>query len=180
MAAAVILPPEPHPELCTGLRDSKTLTANQRERLCILIRQHAVSYGTASVDAPAIDQQNILQASILAMHRALACLETKPGFILVDGNRFTAYNNLPHQCIVKGDATYLSIAAASVLAKTARDAYMRELHGSYPRYGWDTNKGYPTPAHIEAIGRYGLTPYHRRSFTRNIQWKIPFTDIPSR
>ncbi len=172
VAAAVILPEAPDPELCAGLNDSKKLSVKQRQRLRSLILANALSYGVAVVDHHTIDEINILNASILAMHRALDKLNPQPSTILVDGNRFLPYNNLPHHCIVKGDANYLSIAAASVLAKTSRDALMEELHNQHPHYGWNRNKGYPTPAHREAITLFGLSPCHRRSFRHQIQYRL--------
>ncbi len=172
VAAAVILPVSPDPSLCDGLMDSKRLSAKERQRMRGLVQTHALSYGVASVDHLAIDEINILNASILAMHMALKQLKPQPAMILADGNRFSPYEEIPHHCMVKGDATYLSIAAASILAKTTRDAYMEEIHKEHPQYGWDRNKGYPTPAHREAIVRYGLSPYHRRSFRYRVQWKL--------
>lgn len=175
MAAAVILPRVPDLLLCEGLMDSKRLSAKERQRLRDLIRAHALSYGVASVDHHTIDEINILNASILAMHMAIKQLQPQPALILADGNRFSPYGRIPHHCLVKGDATYLSIAAASILAKTSRDAYMAKIHREHPQYGWDRNKGYPTPAHREAIALHGLSPYHRRSFRCRVQWKLGFT-----
>ncbi len=163
-AAAVVLPERPDFQLFSMLNDSKKLSAKVREMCNKTIREHAISIGLAMVDSTLIDEVNILNASVLAMQKALEQLKPQPAFILVDGNRFNAYKSIPHQCIVGGDASYLSIAAASIIAKTARDAYMRKIHLEYPVYKWDKNKGYPTPAHREAIARHGLSSYHRLSF----------------
>lgn len=161
-AAAVILPPGyAHP----GIGDSKQLTARRREALRLDIERDALAWAVAEVGPAEIDRINILRASILAMHRALDALGRRPGFIIVDGNRFTPYGDVPHATIVKGDGKYLSIAAASILAKTHRDEAMRRLAREYPAYGWERNAGYPTAAHREAIRIYGPTPLHRRSFT---------------
>lgn len=160
-AAAVILPRDfYHP----ALNDSKQLNEPQREMLRPVIEREALAWSVAQVDAPEIDRINILKASFLAMHRALDTLRQKPEFILVDGNRFYAYPAVPHLCVVKGDGKYAAIAAASILAKTWRDEYMQRLHKQYPDYDWQTNKGYPTEAHREAIRQHGITPYHRKSF----------------
>lgn len=160
-AAAVILPPD---YANAALNDSKQLTARQRYALREEIERDAVAWavGTASVEE--IDRLNILNAAILAMHRALDGLSRRPEFIIVDGNRFKPYGSIPAQTIVKGDGKYLAIAAASILAKTCRDDYMRRLDGLYPGYGWDRNAGYPTRAHRAAIGRLGPTPLHRMTF----------------
>ncbi len=163
-AAAVILPQKPSTELMTLLNDSKKLSEKQRKFLKIRISEQALAYGVARVDAATIDEINILNASILAMHNALKLLKTKPAMILVDGNRFHPYEKINHQCIIRGDAAYLSVAAASVLAKTARDEFMENIHHDYPHYSWNKNKGYPTKRHREAIARHGLSPYHRLSF----------------
>lgn len=160
-AAAVILPPDYRNDL---LNDSKQLSAKRRYALREEIERHALAWATGVVTPGEIDKINILNASILAMHRALDALKVRPEFIIVDGNRFKPYNGLPHRTIVKGDGKYLSIAAASILAKTYRDDYMKKLNGEYPGYGWDRNAGYPTREHREGIRRHGLTPYHRRSF----------------
>lgn len=163
-AAAVVLPKNfYHPEL----NDSKQLTAEQREMLRGYIEKKALYYAVAMVDNDEIDTINILRASFKAMHLALEQLPVEPALILVDGNRFTAWRNIQHHCIVKGDGIYASIAAASVLAKTCRDKYMRELHEEYPHYNWAQNKGYGTPEHRRAIEEHGLCKYHRKSF--NIQ-----------
>lgn len=167
-AAAVVLPKNfYHPEL----NDSKQLTAEQREMLRVYIEKEALYYAVAMVDNDEIDTINILRASFKAMHLALEQLAVEPALILVDGNRFTAWRNIQHHCIVKGDGIYASIAAASVLAKTCRDKYMRELHEEYPHYNWAQNKGYGTPEHRRAIEEHGLCKYHRKSF--NIQSAQP-------
>lgn len=160
-AAAVILPTDFKHQTLT---DSKQLTEQKRESLRPIIEVNAVSFGVAHVFSDTIDQINILNASILAMHRALDLLESRPGYIIVDGNRFKPYKNISHRCIIKGDSKFLSIAAASILAKTYRDAYMQQIHEEYPMYNWSKNKGYPTIEHRQAIRTYGLTKYHRKSF----------------
>jgi ribonuclease HII len=160
-AAAVILPPDFHHPL---LDDSKRMTATDRETMRAVIQTSALAFAVAAVEPDEIDRINILQASLLAMHRALDNLTLRPGLILVDGNRFLAYPWTPHLTIVQGDATYASIAAASVLAKTERDRYMLTAHERFPDYAWDRNKGYPTREHRTAIRQHGLTPLHRRSF----------------
>jgi len=160
-AAAVILP---NNYLNPLLNDSKKLSAIQREKLRIVIEKDAISWAVASVDNQTIDRINILNASILAMHKAIGKLSTRPQLVLVDGNRFKPYLEIPHECIIKGDATYMSIAAASILAKTYRDDFMLSLDRMYPQYGWKTNKGYPTEAHRNAIGQWGITSFHRKSF----------------
>jgi ribonuclease HII len=160
-AAAVILPKNfYHPEL----NDSKQLTPEQRGRLRTYIEKEALYYAVAMVDNDEIDTINILRASFKAMHLALEQLPIEPALILVDGNRFTAWRNIKHECIIKGDGIYASIAAASVLAKTCRDKYMRELHEEFPHYNWAQNKGYGTPEHRRAIEEHGLCKYHRKSF----------------
>lgn len=170
-AAAVILPEHLSAELAEGLNDSKKLTEHQRYALRPLIEKEALAWAVAETTAEEIDQINILNASILAMHRALAKLTIRPQHILVDGNRFKPWipeNELmavEHQTVVKGDGTYMSIAAASILAKTYRDDYMLRLHEEYPHYGWDRNKGYPTKEHRRAVLQHGPTPYHRQTFT---------------
>lgn len=160
-AAAVVLPPDyTHPLL----NDSKQLTDARRRALRTDIERDALAWAVGTATAAEIDEINILRASILAMHRALDGLSMRPDFIIVDGNRFTPYGQTPHATIVKGDARYLSIAAASILAKTYRDDEMHRLAALYPGYGWERNAGYPTAAHREAIARLGVTPYHRRTF----------------
>ena len=161
-AAAVILPPG---FKCDELNDSKQLSEKKRYELRSLIQREAVAWAVATASASEIDLLNILHASIRAMHRAVEQLDTVPEHLIVDGNRFTPFPGIPHTTIVKGDTLYLSIAAASVLAKTCRDDAMLALHNEYPAYGWDKNKGYPTVQHREAIRLHGITPYHRRSFT---------------
>jgi ribonuclease HII len=171
-AAAVILPKRYRNR---ELNDSKKLTARQRERLRGEITGHAAAWSIASCDNNEIDTMNILRASITAMHRAIAGLEITPLLLLIDGNRFYTYGDIPHHAIVRGDATYLSIAAASVLAKTERDRHMEELDTLYPQYGWRHNKGYPTPEHRKAIARYGPTPLHRLTFNLlDTQQELPF------
>lgn len=160
-AAAVILPPDYHNE---RLNDSKKLTARQRYALRQDIERDAVAWAVGVVTPQEIDQINILNASILAMHRALDQLQVRPEAITVDGNRFKPYRDLPHTTIVKGDGKYLSIAAASILAKTYRDDEMVRLAQEYPDYDWQHNMGYPTRKHREAIRQHGITPYHRRTF----------------
>ena len=160
-AAAVILPPDYQNEL---LNDSKQLTEKRRYELREVIERDAVAWAVGIVTPEEIDKINILNASILAMHRALDQLKVHPEAIIVDGNRFKPYQNLPYTTIVKGDGRYLSIAAASILAKTYRDDYMNELAKEYPQYDWLSNKGYPTKKHREAIRQYGITPYHRKSY----------------
>lgn len=164
-AAAVIFPPDYHNHL---LNDSKKLTAHQRNTLRQEIENDAVAWAVGEVSPQEIDQINILRASILAMHRALKALTQQPDFIIVDGNRFSPYQHaekvIPHATIVKGDAKYLSIAAASILAKTHRDDHMCQLHNAFPHYGWNSNAGYPTPAHRKALLQHGISPYHRRTY----------------
>lgn len=161
-AAAVILPPGFQNET---LNDSKQLTEKQRDALRPIIENEAVSWAVGIVTPEEIDRINILKASFLAMHRAIQQLHTIPEHLLIDGNRFTPYPDIPHTTVIKGDGKYLSIAAASVLAKTHRDEYMSNLNIEYPDYLWNKNKGYPTKAHRDAIRSYGATPYHRKSFT---------------
>ena len=160
-AAAVILPQKTSLD---ELDDSKKLSASKREYLKNLIEEQALAYAVAQVSPEEIDEINILNASILAMHRALDMIEKMPQHILVDGNKFKPYKDVPASCIIRGDGIYKSIAAASILAKTYRDQYMKELHDSFPEYSWESNKGYPTFAHRRAIKAFGPTPHHRRSF----------------
>lgn len=160
-AAAVILPPGFRNEL---LNDSKKLTEKQRYELRTVIEQEATAWAVGVVSPEEIDKINILNASFLAMHRAVAQLKVVPQHLLIDGNRFNPYPDIPHTTIVKGDGKYLSIAAASILAKTYRDDYMNRLHEEYPMYDWKSNKGYPTKKHRAAIATYGTSPYHRMSF----------------
>jgi ribonuclease HII len=160
-AAAVILPPDFHSPL---LNDSKQLTALQRDKLRIEIEMHAQAYAISRVEPAEIDKINIFKASIQAMHQAIGLLRPVPEHLLIDGKFFYSYKDISHQCIIKGDGKYLSIAAASVLAKTYRDEYMTKIHDQYPSYNWKKNKGYPTRAHRDAIRKYGITPHHRKSF----------------
>lgn len=161
VAAAVILP---HDYANSFINDSKILSLNKRDKLRVIIEKEALAWAVGFVDNLEIDRINILNASILAMHRAIDQLKIVPEHLLVDGNRFKKYKEIPHTCIVKGDAKFLSIAAASILAKTHRDEYMRGLHLSFPQYGWDHNKAYPTEEHRKAIRLHGITPHHRKSF----------------
>lgn len=160
-AAAIILPENFQNSV---LNDSKQLSENKRDLLRPILETEALTYGVCHVFEDEIDQINILNASILAMHRALDDLDRRPNHIIVDGNRFKPYTDIGHTCIVKGDGKYLSIAAASVLAKTYRDAYMMKIHEEFPMYNWKKNKGYPTKEHREAIKKYGISKYHRKSF----------------
>lgn len=160
-AGAVILPPDYHND---ELNDSKKLTERRRNQLREVIQRDAVAWAVGIVTPEEIDRINILNASILAMHRALDQLQVRPEAVIVDGNRFKPYRDLPYTTIVKGDGKYLAIAAASILAKTYRDDYMMRLADEYPQYDWKGNKGYPTKKHREAIRQYGITPYHRKSF----------------
>ncbi len=160
-AAAVILPENFSNAI---LNDSKQLSESKRNLLRPLIETEAVSFGVAHIYPEEIDNINILNASILGMHRSLEQLTTTPEFIIVDGNKFKPFLEIPHECIIKGDGKYLSIAAASVLAKTYRDAYMEKIHEEFPMYNWKKNKGYPTKEHRAAIAKYGATKYHRKSF----------------
>lgn len=160
-AAAVILPPDFSNEM---LNDSKQLTEHQRDTLRPIIEREALAWAVAFVSPQEIDEINILKASFTAMHRAIDQLKICPEALLIDGNRFIPYKDIPHTCIVKGDGKMMSIAAASVIAKTHRDEYMRNIASDYPQYGWDRNKGYPTKAHRAAIAQYGATPHHRTTF----------------
>ena len=160
-AAAVILPKDFHHHL---LNDSKKMTEKARELLRPIIEREAIAWAVEEVSAEEIDTINILNASIAGMQRAVRKLSVKPEFLLIDGNRFKPFDDYRYQCIVKGDAKFTSIAAASVLAKTYRDEYMRKLAQEHPQYGWERNMGYPTKEHIEAIRRHGYTPEHRKSF----------------
>jgi len=161
VAAAVILPKNfKHPLL----NDSKKLSATQREMLRPIIEQHAIAWGIGIIDHEEIDKINILKASFKAMHQAIATLGTTPSLLLIDGNRFSAYPSIRHQCFVKGDGRFASIAAASILAKTYRDQLMQKLHLEFPQYGWNKNMGYGTAAHRKAIDTHGLCTYHRKSF----------------
>ena len=160
-AAAVILPKKFYHPL---LNDSKQVKEKDRNELRLFIEKKAVAFAVAKVDNDEIDRINILKASFKAMHLAIDQLKKNPELLIIDGNRFNAYQNIPHHCIIKGDGKYASIAAASILAKTYRDAYMLELHQTFPMYGWDKNKGYGTLVHRNAIAEFGITNYHRKSF----------------
>jgi ribonuclease HII len=170
-AAAVILPCDFRDD---KLNDSKKLSARQRDLLRPIIEKEAVAWAVASVSAQEIDEINILKASFLAMHKAVDGLSVIPQLLLIDGNRFTPYPHIPHQCIIKGDASYLSVAAASILAKTYRDEFMCSIHHEFPQYEWNHNKGYPSKAHMEKILEYGLSPYHRITFHFKGQLRMPF------
>lgn len=161
-AAAVILPPD---FIAGELNDSKQLNHQQRNKLRIIIEKEALAWAVAAVDNIEIDQINILNASFLAMHRAIEKLSVKPQYLSIDGNRFKKYPDIPHSCIVKGDGKYLNIAAASILAKTHRDEFMEGISAQYPHYQWQQNKGYPTVVHRSAALAHGLSPYHRKTFT---------------
>lgn len=160
-AAAVILPQDFH---CAELNDSKQLSEKQRKNARKIIEQNAIAWSVAFVDEKEIDEINILNASIKAMHKAIQNLKITPEFIIVDGNKFKPYRTISHQTIVKGDNKYMSIAAASILAKTHRDEYILSLHQKFPVYQWDKNKAYPTKKHRESIKQYGISPYHRLSY----------------
>ena len=160
-AAAVILP---NNFINSTLNDSKQLSEKKRLQLRPIIETESLSFGIAHIYEDEIDSINILNASIKAMHKSISKLKTQPQFIIVDGNKFKPYKKTPHKTIIKGDSKYLSIAAASVLAKTYRDLYMEKIHEEFPMYNWKQNKGYPTKAHREAIKKYGITKYHRKSF----------------
>lgn len=171
-AAAVILPDNFSNEM---LNDSKQLSERKRDELRVIIEQEAIAWAVASIDNEEIDKINILNASIEGMQRALDQLAVRPEHVLVDGNRFKPYHEIEYHCIVKGDGKYMAIAAASILAKTHRDEYMRQLHERYPAYDWAGNKGYPTRKHREAIATHGVTPFHRMSFTLlDTQLKLDF------
>jgi ribonuclease HII len=161
VAAAVILPPRYRH---AALNDSKQLSAEERLALRADIQRDALAWAVAEVSAPEIDEINILKASFKAMHRALDQLHIRPELLLIDGNRFTPYRDIPFECIIKGDALYLSIAAASIFAKTHRDELMQRLAREFPGYGWETNMGYPTEEHRDGIRALGITPYHRKTF----------------
>ena len=164
VAAAVILKPQTSYDWYEVLNDSKKLPENLRESLRKLIEQEALSWAVSMVMPEEIDRINILNATFKAMHESIGKLDPEPEFLLIDGNRFPRFPAIPHQCMVKGDGIYLAIAAASVLAKTHRDAYMRKLHLEFPQYGWDRNKAYGTDTHVHAIKTFGYTPHHRKSF----------------
>ncbi|MEZ4775797.1 MAG: ribonuclease HII [Bacteroidia bacterium] len=162
VAAALILPVDfTHPLLT----DSKKLSHAQRIHLRPVILENALAWAIGVIDAPRIDQVNILNATYEAMHAAISGLSIRPEFLAIDGNRFRPYPSIPHSCLIKGDARFLNIAGASVLAKTYRDELMEQLHKEYPQYGWDKSKGYPTVFHRQSIAQHGITPYHRKSFS---------------
>jgi len=171
-AAAVILPKKFANSL---LNDSKKLTTKQRSNLREVIEKEAIDWAVAKLDHTVIDEINILNASIKSMHLALDQLIVRPHLLLIDGNRFKPYKNIPYQCFVKGDGKYAPIAAASILAKTHRDEFMKKIHIEHPHYHWDKNKGYPTKSHKKAITIHGISTYHRKSFNLNEQLKIDFT-----
>jgi ribonuclease HII len=175
-AAAVVLPESfDHPML----NDSKQLSEKQRDLLRPIIEKDALAWGVGMVSNTEVDEINVLNAAFLAMHRAIDQLKLKPDHLIIDGNRFKNYPSIPHRCVVKGDGKYLSIAAASVLAKTWRDEYMMKMHGEFPVYGWEKNKGYPTFDHRKAIALAGSSPYHRKSFRLlpdAVALKIEFID----
>jgi ribonuclease HII len=164
VAAAVILPPKVKLEWYDVLNDSKKLPETMRDNLRVLIEKESLAWSVAMIDAPEIDRINILNATYKAMHKAIGGLNVQPELLLIDGNRFKKYKTTEHKTIVKGDGLYLSIAAASILAKTHRDELMKKLHAEFPQYAWDRNKAYGTEVHVKAIMQYGLTPYHRKSF----------------
>lgn len=171
-AAAVILPEGFNDP---DLDDSKKLTSKKRFQLRDMIIKESIAYCVRDVSEKTIDEINILKSSIKAMHLAVEGLNVSPEFLIVDGNRFYPFKNIPHRCFVKGDGKYMSIAAASILAKTFRDEYMNRIHEEFPDYKWNHNKGYATTGHIEAIRKYGLTPYHRKSFhLKSDQLKLNF------
>ena len=161
-AAAVILPDG---FTNADINDSKQLSPQKRQQLRLLIEQTALAWAVVMIPPQTIDKINILQASILGMNQAVEQLKIKPEHLLIDGNKFNSHQHIPYTCVIKGDATYLSIAAASILAKTHRDEYMENLAAEFPQYGWDGNKGYPTAMHRKAIQEYGITIHHRKSFT---------------
>ena len=167
-ASAVILPKDFFHPL---LNDSKQLAEDERNELRVVIEKEAISFAVASISHKEIDRINILQASVKAMHVSVSQLKSQPELLLIDGNYFKKYKRIPHRCIVKGDATYASIAAASILAKTYRDEYMRKLHEEFPHYNWASNKGYGTPEHRKALEEHGICKYHRKS------WRL-FNDQP--
>ncbi|MGZ3865290.1 MAG: ribonuclease HII [Bacteroidia bacterium] len=162
VAAAVILPPGYKNKL---INDSKQINEKMRFEIAQTIKEKALAWATGVVSHTEIDEINILNASFLAMHRAVEQLKVTPEFLLIDGNRFKKYKDTDHLCVIKGDGIYMSIAAASLIAKTHRDELMQNLHSEFPHYGWDTNKGYPTQAHREAIAKHGSCEHHRKSFT---------------
>jgi ribonuclease HII len=170
-AASVILPTN---YKCALIDDSKKLNEKQRYELRDIIEKDALAWAVATADNFEIDEINILNASILSMQRAVEKLKIEPQLLLIDGNRFKKYKEIPHQCVVKGDAIYMSIAAASILAKTYRDDFMHKIHDEHPNYFWNKNKGYPTLEHKRAIKKHGVTSYHRLTFNMNEQLKLEF------
>ena len=171
-ASAVILPKGFNNKY---LNDSKKLSEKKRLELKIIIEKEAIDYSVFFINAKIIDKINILNSTFKAMHGALNNLKTQPNFILVDGNKFIQYNDIPHKCIIKGDGKYQNIAAASILAKTYRDEYMKKLHSKYPEFGWNTNKGYGTKFHMDMINKHGKTDFHRKSFKiKKLQLKIQY------
>ncbi len=170
-AAAVILPKRFSHKL---LDDSKKMTELHRLLLRDVIKKKAIAWAVGVCDHTEIDTINILKASFLAMHKAIDQLQARPGLLIIDGNRFTPYPTIPHKCFIGGDGLYASIAAASVLAKTERDDYMNQLHEQFPHYGWKTNKAYATQEHREALSKFGISPFHRRSFRLDYQTKLEF------
>jgi len=168
-AAAVIISPDFYHPL---LNDSKLVVEETRYELRLFIEKNAIAFSVAQVDHEEIDKINILKASFKAMHLALDKLKTRPKLLLIDGNRFTKYRRTPHQCVIKGDGIYASIAAASILAKTYRDDFMKNLHNDFPQYKWNTNKGYGTLEHRQAIALHGPSPYHRRSFSWGLEEEL--------
>ncbi len=161
VAAAVILPPRFKNHI---INDSKQLKEADRDTLRLLIEKEALAYNVAFIDNHIIDKVNILKATFMAMHKAIEGLKITPGYLLIDGNRFPNYQSIPHTCIIKGDEQYMNIAAASILAKTYRDEYIKNLHKKHPEYDWENNKGYGTLSHRNAIEKFGITKYHRKSF----------------
>jgi len=170
-AAAVILPAKFSHKL---LNDSKKMNETDRLLLREVILEKAIAWAIGVCDHEEIDRINILKASFLAMHRAIVQLSVKPEFLIVDGNRFTPYSGIEHKCVIGGDGIYTAIAAASVLAKTERDAFMIRLHEEHPQYGWDKNKAYATQMHREALNKFGISPYHRKSFRLDYQLELEF------
>jgi ribonuclease HII len=176
VAAAVILPRGYSNPL---INDSKKLSAPARESLRSEIEAHALAWAVGYADNNEIDSINILQASVLAMHRALSSLSQVPDHIIIDGNYFSSFMNIPHTCIIRGDSIYMSIAAASILAKTHRDELMQKLHSEFPVFGWNRNKGYPTRFHCDALLQYGPSSFHRKSFRPGQQWLDPVPACPA-
>lgn len=172
MSAAVILPKELSEEFKNSIRDSKKLTEKRRKIAFELIKKEAIDYSIGFIDSNVIDKFNILQATFMSMHKALHGLNTVPEHILVDGNTFDSWEDIPYDCVIKGDDKYYSIAAASIIAKVTRDEYMKEIHKKYPTYGWDSNKGYGSKTHRDVIISEGITEFHRTTFLKNILQNI--------